>query len=226
MPGSRTEARRRWPVWYWIAAAVALPVLALLALFVGPVPLFKEYYTPSEGMEPTLLKNDRLLARMRRPDPLGRGDIIFFRVGTSIYVKRIAALPGDRIALRRGMVILNGRPVPQTPVPSNKVVVYDAGTEPPRQAVPLTRQILKEQFPGEPAPHQILDTGPSFEDDYPETRVLPGHVFVLGDNRDNSADSRVPRIEQGVEQLPVSDITGTAWIYLWGPSHKFRQRIH
>ena len=226
MPGTTTGARRRWPFWYWIAAVLVLLVLVVLALIVGPVPLFKQFYIPSEAMEPTLLKNDRILAWTRPPNPLHRGDVILFRMGNSTWIKRIAGLPGDRIALRAGIVILNGRPVRQTLVPNNTVVLYEAGTMPPRDAAPLTRKILSEQFPGEAQPHEILDEGPSFEDDYPETRVLPGHVFVLGDNRDNSADSRVPRAEEGVEQLAIDDITGSAGHYLWGPSHKFRQPVH
>jgi signal peptidase I len=218
-------ARRRWPLWYWAALALLLPAFAVIGLFVGAVPVLKQYYTPSEGMAPTLLKNDRFLAWMRPPEPLRRGDIILFPVDGSTYIKRIAALPGDRIALRGGIVILNGRPIGQIPVPTNTVTVYDAGTRPPAEDA-RTQQILKEQFPGEAQPHEILDQGPSFEDDYAEVRVLPGHVFVLGDNRDNSADSRVSKAEMGVEELPVSDISGIAWVYLWGPGHKFRQPVH
>ena len=225
MRKSDTGARRRWPLWYWIATALALPVLAVAGLFVGAVPLAKRFYIRSEAMEPTLLKNDHILAWMQPPNPLRRGDVILFRMEEGTWIKRIAAVPGDRIAVRGGIVILNGRPVPQAPVPSNTVVVYEAGAQPPRTEVPLTRRILKEQFPGEAQPHRILDSGSSFEDDFAEVRVLPGHVFVLGDNRDNSADSRIPHAEEGVDQLPVADIRGTAWRYLWGPSHQFRQPI-
>lgn len=225
MVGSGNAKRRR--VWYGLAAIAVLLVLAvLLALAGAPLRFVRGFYSPSEGMVPTLLKNDRFLAIMRPPNPLRRGDIILFRVGETTYIKRIAGLPGDRVALRNGIVILNGRPVAQTEIPTNFVTITDGPANASSDDIPPERRLLREQFPGETQPHEILDEGQSFEDDYSETRVLPGHVFVLGDNRDNSADSRVSRTEMGVEQLPIADITGTAAFYTWGPSHKFGKPIH
>ncbi len=223
--------RSIWSRWYvLLLALIASDVVAQL-LVLGAHASYKPFYAPSEGMMPTLLKSDRFVASMRVPKTLRRGDVILFRVGNSIYTKRIAALPGDTIALRKGIVFLNGHPIAQTPVPVNNITIIDRSSAPLPQppagdAAPQERVLLSEQFPGEPQSHNIYDSGPSPEDDYPETRILPGHVFVLGDNRDESADSRVPRAEEGVEQLPITDITGLAAIYTWGPSHKFGQKIH
>jgi signal peptidase I len=208
--------RRRWPLWYWIAGALLLPIVGCLALLAVPMPLLKGFYVPSEGMMPTLAVNDRLLAVMLAPGEFRRGDIILFRVGDATYIKRLAALPGDRVAFVKGQMILNGRPVPQQPVGS----VPATG----RYGDRATR--LREHFPGEKDDHFILDSGVSDEDDVAEQMVAPGHVFVLGDNRDNSADSRAPRAQMGVEQLPIADIRGTPLFYTWGPSHKFGQAVH
>jgi len=163
------------------------------------------------------MKNDRFLAEMRPPSPLKRGQIVLFRRAESIYVQRIAALPGDTIALVNGRVILNGKPVPQQA--AGTVAVSNPSMFGP------TAIRLREHFPGEDGDHFIYDSGPAPQDNFGPQAVANGHVFVLGDNRDNSADSRVPRAEEGVEQLSIADIRGTPLGFTW-PAAKFDRPIH
>lgn len=206
-----------WTRWYSIVT------LAVASLLLGELfhrtahGFYKPFYIPSEAMMPTFVKNDRLIASMRGPGQLRRGDIILFRVNGHIYIKRVAALAGDRIGLSEGVVILNGRRVPQRFVRTEKIADEPGETQARR---------LVEQFPGERAPHQIYDRGYEIFDDFAERQVAPGHVFVLGDNRDRSADSRVPRDQMGVEQLPVAHIVGRAQFRTWGPSGKTGERLN
>ena len=194
-----------------ILAAAALGAAAGGALIYCAAP-HKSYRVVAESMMPTLQKGDRIFARMGAPAEVRRGDVLLFRVGDSTYVQRVAGLPGDRIALRSGTVILNGRPVAQTLV----------GSEPLEQfGGPVQAMRLRERFPEEAGTHEIYDSGASEMDDVAERQVLPGHLFVLGDNRDLSADSRVPRSQMGVEQLPLSDVRGKARFFSWGSSRSF-----
>lgn len=159
-----------------LAILAAVPVAALASGY------FRSFYIPSEAMQPTLQINDRFVARMRDVGPIGRGDIVLVRVGESVYVKRVAAIAGDMFEMIDGVVVLNGRPVAQREVGRDRVPSAGFGDVATR---------LSEQFPGEAAPHQIYNMGASAVDDYPRITIPPGHVFLLGDNRDNSADSRV-----------------------------------
>lgn len=205
----RSPPARWWSRWYGIAA------LALAAIAVSwPLPrlahsFYEPFYVPAESMSPTLLKGDRLVASMRPAGPLSRGEIVIIDTGRSRYVKRIAALPGDRIAMRGGEVVLNGKPVRQRLLGVDSIA-GDFG------AVGARR--LEEQFPGEASPHQIYDLGPDERvDEMEEQSVAPGHVFVLGDNRDRSADSRVSKAQDGVEQVPMEKVLGRVLFQTWNP---------
>ncbi|MET1111081.1 MAG: signal peptidase I [Allosphingosinicella sp.] len=186
-----------WRIIVGIAALIALFFVALIGAFGSGY--VRNLYLPSEAMAPTLEKGDRFIAYMDGGGSLDRGDIVLVAVGEATYVKRIAALAGDTIGVSGGIVILNGRPVAQ------RFLAEERRPEAPG-AAPARR--LAEQLPGEAAPHEILDMGPTDVDEFPEVRVPAGFVFLLGDNRDRSADSRVPRAQSGVDMLPVADVRG------------------
>jgi signal peptidase I len=175
---------------------------------------YRPFYVPSESMLPTLRVNDGFLASMRAPDPLRRGDLILFETRSgALYNMRIAALPGDQIAVVDGIVHLNGHPVAQRlvatePVSREEEVRYGAATV----------RRLAEQFPGESAPHEIYDRGNSLGDEFPDIRIPAGHVFVLGDNRDNAADSRFQSGEMGAGLVPIERVRGQPLYHSWRSS--------
>ncbi len=210
--------RRRWWLRWPALALVLLVGLIPLGLIVGRAAGYKPFYIPSEAMEPTLNTGDRIIGFMHAPDELKRGDVILFDgPNDSIYIMRLAALPGDRIAMDQGVVVVNGKRVEQ--ILSGEGLVDDG---PYKAKV----QILSERFDGEAKPHRIFDTGfvPNV-DDFEEILVEPGHVFVLGDNRDKSADSRVPPEQMGVGQVPISNIRGRALYHSWGSSRGMGEPI-
>lgn len=201
------DQRPWWSRWYGLAGLVLLSILAVNAIGAAAGARYKTYHIPSESMLPALLVSDRLVVRLRAPADLRRGDVIVFRAAAGDYIHRVAALPGDRIAMRGGVVLLNGRPVPQRAVGRAEFESWDG-----RRNAAVR---LAERFPGEAREHHIYDLGERPQDDMPEQRVAPNHLFVLGDNRDMAADSRIPRESHGVEQLPIQHIKGLALFILW-----------
>jgi signal peptidase I len=204
--------------------------LILLVITAGKSALAEPYYVPSGSMEPTLKIGDELLATKypygystaslplfinipARARILGalprRGDVVVFRAPadlSQIWVKRVIGLPGDRIAVSHGRVWINGTPVGLT---------FD-GTGADENATGSRRQVpqFTETLPGG-RKHLIFQEstdGPM--NNMPEITVPPGHLFVMGDNRDNSDDSRVPVSMGGVGLLPVADLIGRVNVLL------------
>lgn len=195
-----------WSRWFALIAAFLALGLVVSALTSAMHRFYKPFYLPAEAMAPTLLKNDRLLASMRGSGNIKRGDVVLFDTDNGIYIKRVAGLPGDRISISEGTVIINDVPVEQ------KLVAREAVHSIPGSG---SASRMAERFPGEGGSHHIYDLEPGQFDQMPEQRVADGHIFVLGDNRDRSADSRVPKELFGVEQVPLSAVRGHALFVTW-----------
>jgi signal peptidase I len=157
-----------------------------------------------------------------------RGDVVVFRhpVENVDLIKRVIGLPGDTVEVRGGKLILNGRFVARQPLPPVAVPLSENSpcrTVPPATPVEgsirgatfcLYRAYL-ETLPGGPSYTVLdqLDHGPA--DDFSKTTVPSGHIFLLGDNRDDSLDSRFPAYEGGVGMVPVENLIGRAAFTFW-----------
>lgn len=199
-----------WSRWYGLTLA-AVVVLAL-SQFAAPLMhhFYKPFYAPSESMAPTIGKGDKFIADMRWRGEFRRGQIVIFNSPYGLRVSRIAAVPGDKIAMRGGVPILNGQAAVQSPDGQTAFVGYDGSH---------VAAMFTERLPGEGSKHRVLDTGPSEFDDMPEVVVPTNHFFVLGDNRDSSADSRVPSELGGVGMVPSSAIIGRPMYIHWSSDH-------
>jgi signal peptidase I len=157
-----------------------------------------------------------------------RGDVVVFRhpVENSDLIKRVIGLPGDTVEVRQGQLVLNGRPVPRRHLPAATVPV--TANSPCRAVPPASPTLIMasgtavcvyrgylETLPGGPS-YTVLDQvehGPA--DDFGPVRVPAGRVFLMGDNRDDSLDSRYPAYEGGVDMLPVENLIGRASFTFW-----------
>jgi signal peptidase I len=151
------------------------------------------------------------------------GDIVIVvpRNRKEDLIKRVVALPGDRIAVVNGQIVLNGRPVPQAVEPPIEIPV-DANQPCDELTFPgfKRRRPSGEEFCELPVLRETLPNGATYLvidhfdqplDHYDEIRVPAGHVFLMGDNRDHSADSREPLELNGLGgPVPLSDIGGRA----------------
>ena len=202
------------------------PLLTIGFVIFASSAIAQPFYVPSGSMEPTLQIGDYLVgnkyvygySRYSLPYGIGpasetrlfgkmpaRGDVVVFRLPRDpriTYVKRVIGLPGDCVQMVSGRLFLNGNIVPLRSAGIDTVEDADGNRHPIGKFI--------EVLPGGEQ-HVLFKMQWNGPLDDTSTYVVPAnHVFVMGDNRDNSLDSRVPPDEGGVGFVPVENIMARA----------------
>ncbi|MXO57451.1 signal peptidase I [Altererythrobacter gangjinensis] len=220
----------------------------LLAVIAFHSLIAKPFYIPSTSMLPNMMVGDRLVVskypygwswvsasfhilprsetRVLEGTP-EYGDIVIAVPPTrdEDYIKRVVGLPGDRIAVVNGQIILNGKPIPQAVEPAIRLPVdpeqlcdglaclyyfdpYKKTLDDGREVyeVPTYRETLPNG-----ASYLIIDHKKQRLDNFDEVTIPAGHIFMMGDNRDHSADSRAAAEEMGLGgPVPLENVGGRA----------------
>ena len=214
-------------VWSFIKTVA---IAAFLAFFLIRGFIFEPFRIPSSSMMPNLLVGDYLVVSKfaygnrlpltdyffweREPE---RGDIAVFRrtgsglpgsffgVGPTLFIKRIVGVPGDKIAFRDQTLFINGNPMPQK-------VLADVALQLPEGGPVVDAQLIEENLLG--VPHQILHVVGQEGPEVAELEVPQGYYVMMGDNRDNSRDSRYWETPSW-GFVPKADIMGRAEFIVW-----------
>ncbi|HOV03753.1 MAG TPA: signal peptidase I [Kaistiaceae bacterium] len=204
---------------------------ALLLALVVRTFFYQPFNIPSGSMKDTLLIGDYLFVskyaygysrfsfpfspnlfdgRVWASEP-ERGDIVVFKLprdGSTDYIKRLIGLPGDKVQMIEGRLLLNGQLVQREPAAQPVVSKNRYGRPEP---MPTYVETLPGDAPGAPpVKHLIIESegDHGFSDNTVVYEVPPDHYFMMGDNRDNSTDSRIPAADGGVGFVPYENLVG------------------
>ncbi|WP_051112074.1 signal peptidase I [Hyphomicrobium denitrificans] len=204
-----------------IIVVEALAIAMLVRIF-----FYQPFNIPSGSMKETLLVGDYLFVsklsygysrfsfpfspnlfsgRILGSEPT-RGDVAVFKLprdNSTDYIKRVIGLPGDEIQMKNGQLFINGQAVPK--VPAGTFTTREEGRE---RTIPVYEETLPNGVK-----YKVLDSDP--DGPYDNTgvyKVPPGNYFMMGDNRDNSTDSRVQSARYGVGYVPFENFIGRAEI--------------
>jgi signal peptidase I len=205
---------------------------------------FSPFNIPSESMLPRLVNGDYLLAAKWPygfssyslpfnlplipgrilPNEPKRGDVVIVKhpVDKVDYIKRVIGLPGDTVQMVGGVLLLNGIPVPKERIADFEISV-SPNTRcrmPQFEALSDNQQVcrypqFRETLPGGRS-YNVLDLGLTPQDDTPPIVVPADSLFLMGDNRDNSMDSRFPAVAgEGIGIVPQKNLVGRATIMMF-----------
>lgn len=209
----RTSANPSWYNRWWIYLVIIIAGGVAYSSALGFKRSVRTFNVLGGSMEPTLSVGDYVVADMRAFDrrPPERGDVVILlhpRLPSTTYLMRVIGLPGEEGQMKVGNVHVNGAAVP-TEVISEYIPSF---AEYSRGASART---LKRENLGQGRSVIVLDTFPGTPYDNTDVFKVPAdHYFVMGDNRDNSTDSREMSPRYGIGYVPRANIIGKAvWIY-------------
>ena len=236
---AKPEEKEDWKSFGWFLVKLVIVVLIFRTFF------FTSFNIPSESMLPRLLVGDYLFAqkwsygysRYSLPFDVDvgdgrlfatlpeRGDVAIFKhpIDESDYIKRVIGLPGDTVQMVDGQLILNGDPVPKERIDDFILELRSDGrcysgrfamqTE---DGTPACRYPQYRETLPNGTSYNVLDLGTVGVDNTAPLIVPEDHVFMMGDNRDNSQDSRRAAVSNGwVGLVPTQNLVAEASFMYW-----------